>query len=122
MKLKLMISAFALGATLLSTGNAYAGDWAIYACGDDWGPVKQEAPAYPRRARDRGLEGYIVMSFDVSPEGKVQNITVKDANPSNAFVRSATNAVSSMEFTPCISNGIAVEVTDVSVKYDFNLN
>lgn len=98
-----------------------AADWAGYECGPGWGPSKSAAPTYPRRARQLGIEGYIVMQFSVNTDGTVADIAVQDAKPSRAFVRTATRAVESFEFPPCMTNGLATKITDISIKYDFNL-
>lgn len=123
MKIKTLVTAAALAGAVFTGSNAYAGDWTSYEfeCGEGWGPSKQVAPTYPKRAQQRGLEGYIVMNFSVTPEGKVEDIVVEDAKPAKAFVRSATHALSSTEFQPCVLEGVATRLTNVSIKYDFNL-
>lgn len=120
MKPKTLIKTLACGAALLVAAPGYATDWATFNCGEGWGPIKKEAPAYPRRARQKGIEGSIVMSFNVSPSGEVTDIRVAETT-GTAFIRSATRAVESYQFPPCISDGLARTVENVSVKYDFNL-
>lgn len=115
LKILAAIAAFAVAPA------SFANNWGDYKCGPDWGPTKSEAPSYPRRAQERGIQGYIVMSFSVTTDGKVEDIRVTEAQPERAFVRAATRAVESLEFPPCMNNGLATRVTDVSVKYDFNL-
>ena len=115
------IKACLVSILLMGAGQVYANDWGSYNCGDGWGPTKGEPPAYPRRARQLGITGYIIMSFSVNPDGTVGDIAVKDANPAKAFVRAATRAVESLEFPPCMAGGLATKVSDVSIKYDFNL-
>ncbi len=121
MKITSLLTVIALGAMLLLSQNTYAGDWTTFDCGPGWGPTKSKAPSYPKRARELGIEGYIVMSFTVTPEGTVEDIAVVDAKPKRPFVRAATRAVSAMEFPPCLENGLATRLTNVSIKYDFNL-
>ena len=121
MKAAVLIKLLVISALMLTSITGYAADWAGYNCGPDWGPTKSAAPTYPRRARQMGIEGYIIMNFSISPDGMIEDISVAEAAPSKAFVRSATRAVQAMQFPPCMSNGLATRVTDVSIKYDFNL-
>ena len=120
MKLKSALATFATAAALGVSAPGYATDWASFDCGADWGPTKASAPTYPRRALQKGIEGSIVMSFNVSPTGEVTDVRVSETT-GNAFIRSATNAVESYEFPPCVTNGLARTVEDVSVRYEFNL-
>ena len=119
--MKTAVKTLALAGALAFAPASFAADWSDYKCGADWGPTKSQAPSYPRRARERGIEGYIVMSFSVTPEGTVEDIKVAEAENESAFVRSATRAVESLEFPPCMVNGLATRVNEVSIKYDFNL-
>lgn len=121
MKISSLLAVIALGAVLLLSQNSFAGNWQSFDCGPGWGPTKSVAPTYPKRARELGIEGYIIMSFSVNPEGKVEDIAVVEAKPKRPFVRTATRAVSSLEFPPCLENGLATKLTNVSIKYDFNL-
>lgn len=100
-------------------GTAHASKWDEYECGPGWGPTKSSAPKYPRRAQQLGITGYIVMNFSVNQDGLVEDISVAEAEPPKAFVRAATKAVQSLEFPPCMTNGLARKVTNVSIKYDF---
>ena len=107
---------------ILAAPESQARKWTELQCGPDWGPKEQVSPVYPRRAQQRGVEGYIVMGFSIAQDGTIEDISVIEANPAKAFVRSATQAVSSLEFPPCVQNGIATRQTDISVKFDFNLS
>ena len=121
MKTPTLIKMIVVSLLVFASPAGFAAKWDSYECGPGWGPTKSSTPTYPRRARQMGVEGYIVMSFSIAPDGSVEDIAVKEAEPAKAFVRSATRAVQSLEFPPCMANGLATRVTDVSIKYDFNL-
>ena len=121
MKITSLLTVPALAAMLAIAPNTYASDWSQYQCGPGWGPEASTPPTYPKRAQQRGIEGYVVMSFSVMTDGTIEDIAVVDAKPKKAFVRTATNAVRSMAFPPCVEDGRVVKLTDVSIKYDFNL-
>lgn len=111
-------------AVFLAPASVFASEikeWKDLQCGPDWAPIQGEAPVYPNRARARGIEGFIVMSYTITPQGKVTNIAVKEAKPANAFSRVATSALSRMQFPPCIQDGVATQQADVNIRYEFAL-
>ena len=91
-------------------------------CGADYGPKHYVQPVYPLRAKQMGIQGYIVMGFTIGTDGQVSDVSVIDAKPANAFVRSATRAVESLEFPPCVIDGKVTEQQSVSIKYAFRLH
>ena len=102
--------------------TSFAREFHELGCGSDYAPKTQVNPVYPQRAAARGIEGYIVMGFTIGSDGAVRDVTVVDQNPGNTFVRSATRAVESLEFPPCVVNGKVTEQAAVSIKYHFKLN
>ena len=52
------------------------------------------APAYPPRASERNIEGWVDIEFTVGTDGKTRNIVVTDASHETMFRREATEAVS----------------------------
>ena len=67
------------------------------------------APKYPRAAQRRGLSGWVDVLFTVDIDGTVTDIAIRDSNPGDTFVNSATNAVEDWEFEPVIENGVAIQ-------------
>jgi TonB family protein len=67
------------------------------------------APKYPRSAQRRGLSGWVDVMFTVDIDGTVTDIAIRDSNPGDTFVNSATNAVEDWEFEPVIENGVAIQ-------------
>jgi len=67
------------------------------------------APKYPRTAQRRGLSGWVDVMFTVDIDGTVTNISIRDSNPGDTFVNSASNAVEDWEFEPVIENGVAIQ-------------
>lgn len=65
-------------------------------------PINRVPPEYPRRAQRRGLEGYVELTFLVTPDGRVDtdSIRVVEARPGNVFDRAARQAVSQWRFEP----------------------
>lgn len=64
------------------------------------------APQFPRRARAKGIEGRVVLSFTVGTQGSVTNISVYEAEPEGqGFEEAAMAVASSWSFEPALYNG-----------------
>ncbi|MCH2040668.1 MAG: energy transducer TonB [Saccharospirillaceae bacterium] len=85
-------------------------------------PIVKVAPTYPRRAAQKGIEGYVVVEFTVSKLGTVINPMVIEADPANIFNRAALNAAKKFKYKPKIENGKAIEVTGVRNIIRFELD
>ena len=71
--------------------------------------TKYVAPKYPRAAQRRNQSGWVDVVFIVTSEGLVRDIGIRNSEPGDTFVNSATKAVEKWEFEPVIENGVAVE-------------
>ncbi|WP_419813402.1 energy transducer TonB [Bacterioplanoides sp.] len=85
-------------------------------------PIVKVAPTYPRRAAQKGIEGYVVVEFTVSKLGTVVNPVVIEADPPNIFNRAALTAAKKFKYKPKIENGKAIEVTGVRNIIRFELD
>jgi protein TonB len=84
-------------------------------------PLVRIEPEYPMRARQRGIEGWVTVQFDISAAGGVKNPTVIAAHPGTIFNRSALLAVRKWKYNPKIENGVAVERTGQKVTLEFTM-
>jgi len=62
-------------------------------------PSVRMQPEYPFRARRRGIEGHVVVAFDVSADGGTQNIEVLEARPPGVFDEAVLQAVRKWRFS-----------------------
>jgi len=85
-------------------------------------PIVKVAPTYPRRAAQRGIEGYVVVEFTVSTLGTVINPTVIESDPPSVFDSAAINAASKFKYKPKMVNGTPVEVPGVRNIIRFELD
>ena len=85
-------------------------------------PIVKVAPQYPRRAAQKGIEGYVVLEFTVSKLGTVVDPKVIEADPPNIFDRAAISAAKKFKYKPKIENGEAVEVTGIRNIIRFELD
>lgn len=84
-------------------------------------PLVKVAPQYPRRAAQRGIEGYVIVSFTVDVTGKVVNPVVIEAKPKNIFNRAAVAAVKKFKYKPKVIDGKPIEVQNVKNIIRFQL-
>lgn len=82
-------------------------------------PLVAIQPQYPRRAAERGLEGYVVVSFVITAQGTTRDIKVVEST-SSLFERSAMRAAERLKYKPRIVDGTAVEV-DHFYKFTFEM-
>jgi TonB family protein len=71
--------------------------------------IQHVAADYPPEAARKGVEGSVDVSFTISPQGKVSDITVTSAVPSDIFNRAAIAAVRRWKYEPKTVNGVPVE-------------
>jgi protein TonB len=82
-------------------------------------PLVRVEPQYPERARQRGVEGWVVVEFTISAAGTVKSPRVVAYHPSTIFNRAALQAIRKWKYNPKIEEGVAVERPGVTVKLTF---
>ncbi|MEM9385712.1 MAG: energy transducer TonB [Pseudomonadota bacterium] len=83
-------------------------------------PIVKVAPIYPRRALQRGLEGYVIVEFTVSRQGTVKDVVVIEST-SSLFDRAAVEAAQKFKYKPRVVNGEPIEVPGVRNQITFKL-
>ncbi len=84
-------------------------------------PIVRVAAVYPRRALQRGIEGYVDVTFTVSKLGSVINPKVLQASPEGIFEQAALDATLKYKYKPRVVNGEAMEVSGVEVRVTFEI-
>ncbi|MDA7746794.1 TonB family protein [Psychromonas sp.] len=84
-------------------------------------PLHRIEPVYPRRALQRKIEGYVVLTFDIDKRGQPTNINVIDEAPPRIFNREALKALKNWKYQPKVVNGQAQEQTNQKIKLEFKL-
>ncbi|RUO58776.1 energy transducer TonB [Pseudidiomarina insulisalsae] len=85
-------------------------------------PIVKVQAAYPRRALQRGIEGYVVVEFTVTKQGTVREPRVVAAEPEQIFDQAALDAVVKFKYKPRVVNGEAVEVHGVQNRITFEID
>lgn len=84
-------------------------------------PTHVETPDYPRRAETRGIQGELVVQFNIDTLGKVTEPKVIQAQPNGVFDRAVLKALEKNRYEPQKVNGRPVTVSGVQERYVFKL-
>jgi protein TonB len=78
-------------------------------------------PIYPAVALNKGIEGYVVVQFNVAANGLVTDVVVVESSNS-VFERAAIRAAQKFKFKPRIVDGVAYESYGIRNLFRFSLN
>jgi protein TonB len=81
----------------------------------------QVQAVYPQRALQRGIEGYVIVEFDVDEAGLVINPRVLFAEPEGYFEAAALKALERYRYKPKLVGGREVKMFGVQQKLSFTL-
>lgn len=83
-------------------------------------PIFRAPPIYPRRAQERGLCGYVDLSYTVTASGGVRDPVVT-ASSSSIFESAAKKAALKYKYKPRQVGGKPVDVPGVEVRITFEM-
>ena len=78
------------------------------------------SPTYPVRAQQAGLEGWVLVQFDVLPTGNVTNIQVVESS-ARVFENAARNAAARFRYKPRVIDGVALETRGIQNLFRFHM-
>ena len=108
-----------LGAVGDAGGEAGAGTGSGF--GSEAIPLVRVNPQYPPRAQSRGVEGWVLLRFTITPQGTTKDIEILDADPKGYFERAAKDAVRKYKYKPRIEDGVAVDWPGVQLVISFEM-
>ncbi|WP_256582985.1 energy transducer TonB [Pseudomonas sp. HMWF032] len=83
-------------------------------------PIAKQAPTYPQRALDKGIEGECTVSYTVNAQGRVEQPEVVGAcHP--LFIRPSLAAAQSFRYQPRVIDGRAVAVPNVKNTFNYRI-
>ena len=97
-------------------------------------PLFKVQPVYPRRASERGTEGYVIVAFTITESGTIEDPYVIEGkcrsannrggeyNDCSMFNSASLRAASKLKYKPAIRDGRAVAVEDVPHKFTYLLD
>lgn len=103
-----------------SADRARQSQQAAAADSSQYQPLSKEAPDYPERALDKGIEGDCTVVYDVSPQGRVVNPQVQGTcHP--LFMRPSVAAAETFRYQPRIVDGKPVTVSGVKNTFHYRI-
>ncbi|MFO7761929.1 MAG: TonB family protein [Thermodesulfobacteriota bacterium] len=77
-------------------------------------------PSYPDLAKSRGWQGRVILTVEISPDGRVKTIAVKESSGFSILDQAALKAVKDWRFRPGQRNGRAVAM-EVNIPVRFKI-
>lgn len=77
---------------------------------------------YPAEAKASGIEGNVVVRYDITEAGEIADAEVLFADPPGVFDEAALALVRSFRFRPAMSKGVAVRVPGRTSTITFKLD
>jgi len=84
-------------------------------------PIVRIAPQYPRRAAQKGIEGFVDLEFTVTKLGTTKDVVVLNAEPANIFNRAAIASVLKYKYKPKVEDGKPIDVPGVQIRVTFEM-
>ncbi|MBD1388645.1 TonB family protein [Neiella sp. HB171785] len=81
-------------------------------------PLYRVQPRYPRKALDKGIDGWVALSFTISPTGNVEDIDVVESS-NRLFEKPSKDALAKWRYAPKFVDGKAVKSEKLNVRLDF---
>lgn len=79
------------------------------------------SPNYPTRALALGIEGYVIVQFDVDATGQVINVEVIESSDS-VFEKESIRAAERFRYKPRVVDGVALVTRGLQNMFTFKLN
>ena len=76
---------------------------------------------YPRRAERLGVEGYVIVGFDLSADGELIDLRVVESQPRLMFDKAALKFVEGMGFEVPEEDGKRILTRDIKFRVQFQL-
>lgn len=85
-------------------------------------PMERQNPTYPAGALMQRQEGWVMLSFVISPAGEVEELMIEDSSGVPAFEEAAVEAVEDWRYSPATQNGQPTEQAMVKTQILFRLH
>lgn len=83
-------------------------------------PIERANPRYPSVAAENGIEGWTLVCFTVTADGKTENVVVLESSH-KMFEKNSVKAAKKYRYVPRKENGKRVPVHDVKVRIEYKL-
>ncbi|MFW0776179.1 MAG: TonB family protein [Rickettsiales bacterium] len=84
-------------------------------------PIEHVKPKYPVYALRRGIEGRVLIGFDITEKGSIQNPKVIESSPPGVFDKAVIKALEKNKFKPASSYQQPISIKGVQQEYIFRV-
>jgi TonB family protein len=77
--------------------------------GTDVRPIHRLNPRYPQPEADAGVEGWVVVSYVVKPDGTVGETIIEDSSGRKTFEKETLKSMKDWRYEPATMNGEPIE-------------
>lgn len=84
-------------------------------------PIERPNPSYPRDAMSQSREGWVMVSYVITPEGGIAEPMIENSSGGEAFEKAALRAVSRWRYSPATVGGEPVEQSMTKTRIVFLL-
>ena len=84
-------------------------------------PIHRVTPRYPVPEAEYGVEGWVIVSYVVKPDGTVGDTIIEDSSGRKAFERATIDSVKEWRYEPATMNGEPVERCHNKALFTFAL-
>lgn len=85
-------------------------------------PMVRVPPKYPIVAAQKGIEGWVELSFSIDTKGEVIDVMVINSEPKRIFDREAKRALKRWKYKPKVESGKAIVQSGLTVLLDFKMD
>lgn len=85
-------------------------------------PLVRVMPEYPIRLFRAGIQGRVVVQFDLDERGHPVNVTVAEPDPHRAFNDAARDAIRRFRYEPRLVDGVPVIAEGIQYAFEFNIH
>jgi protein TonB len=84
-------------------------------------PTRRTAIDYPKLAKTKGIQGYVVLNLLIGPSGQVEQVKVLESTPPDVFEQAAVDGVRLWQFEPGLYKGQRVKVwARQTIRFDLS--
>lgn len=83
--------------------------------------IVQIPPQYPIEAAQKGIEGWVKLSFSIDTDGSVTNIQIVDAQPKRLFNHAAKKALKGWRYQAKFVDAVPVMQHNMLIQLDFSM-
>jgi len=84
-------------------------------------PLNADAPPYPKAALRRGIEGWVVVGFNITADGTTDEIEIRESSIDDYFDDAAIEATRTKTYKPATRSGKPVIQGNQTVKFTFQI-